>query len=153
MLDPQVSPEEITSGEVELGCESWTSFASLVTQQQCYGHCPCDCSAQQLKQRLRGTLVAAQWRGHRLNTSIALAAVHGLLGLPGRCSRSSLHSPPPSPPSPSLLGHLASVDVNCSPTYTALSDNTTTACQTAGQYRWFICLDRWLCFRGSYVDF
>ena len=25
-LDPQVSPEEIRSREVELGCESWTSF-------------------------------------------------------------------------------------------------------------------------------
>ena len=28
MLDPQVGPEEIMSREVELGCESWTSFAS-----------------------------------------------------------------------------------------------------------------------------
>ena len=27
-LDPQVSPEEIVSREVELGCESWTSLAS-----------------------------------------------------------------------------------------------------------------------------
>ena len=27
-LDPQVSPEEVMSREVELGCESWTSFAS-----------------------------------------------------------------------------------------------------------------------------
>ena len=27
-LDPQVSTEEIMSREVELGCESWTSFAS-----------------------------------------------------------------------------------------------------------------------------
>ena len=27
-LDPQVSPEEIISREMELGCESWTSFAS-----------------------------------------------------------------------------------------------------------------------------
>ena len=26
-LDLQVSPEEIMSREVELGCESWTSFA------------------------------------------------------------------------------------------------------------------------------
>ena len=29
--DPQVSPEEIKSREVELGSESWTSFASVVT--------------------------------------------------------------------------------------------------------------------------
>ena len=26
VLDPQVSPEEIMSREVELGCENWTSF-------------------------------------------------------------------------------------------------------------------------------
>ena len=42
MLDPQVSPEELKSREVELDPESRTSFASVVTQQQCYGHCPCD---------------------------------------------------------------------------------------------------------------
>ena len=35
----QVSPEEIKGREVELGSESWTSFASVVTQQQCYRHC------------------------------------------------------------------------------------------------------------------
>ena len=46
VLDPQVSPEEIMSMEVELGCESWTSLLlQVVTQQQCNGHCPCD-SAQ-----------------------------------------------------------------------------------------------------------
>ena len=39
MLDSQQSPEEIKSREVELGSESWTSFASVVTQQLCYGHC------------------------------------------------------------------------------------------------------------------
>ena len=42
VLDPQVSPEEIMSREVQLGLGSWTSFASVVAQQQCYGHCPCD---------------------------------------------------------------------------------------------------------------
>ena len=62
-LDPQESPEEIKRREVELGSESRTSFASVIPQQQCYGHCPCDCSAQQLKQKLRGTLVATQRRG------------------------------------------------------------------------------------------
>ena len=62
VLDPRVSPEEIVSREVELGSESWTSFASVVTHQQCYGHCPCDCSTQQLKQR--STLAATQWRRH-----------------------------------------------------------------------------------------
>ena len=41
-LDPQESPEEIKSREVELGSESWTSSVSVITQHQCYGHCPCD---------------------------------------------------------------------------------------------------------------
>ena len=36
-LDPQESPEEIKRREVELGSESWTCFAAVVTQQQCYG--------------------------------------------------------------------------------------------------------------------
>ena len=43
VLDPQVSPEEIKSREVELGYrESWTSFASFVSQLRSYGHCLCD---------------------------------------------------------------------------------------------------------------
>ena len=50
-------------------------------------------------------------KGQHLNTSIVLAAVHGLLGLPGRCARSSLHSFAPFPLSPSLMSNLASVDV------------------------------------------
>ena len=42
LLDSQVNPEEIKSREVLLGSENWTSFASVVTQQQCYGYCPWD---------------------------------------------------------------------------------------------------------------
>ena len=42
VLDLQVSPEELKSREVEMDPESWTSLPSVVTQQQCYGHCPCD---------------------------------------------------------------------------------------------------------------
>ena len=42
VLDPQESPEEIRNWEVELGSESWTSIASVVPPQLCYGHCPCD---------------------------------------------------------------------------------------------------------------
>ena len=34
VLDPQVSPEEIKSREAELGSKSWSSFASVVLQQQ-----------------------------------------------------------------------------------------------------------------------
>ena len=93
VLDPQESPEEIKSREVDLG---WIFLASVVPQQQCYGRCPCDCSAQQLKQQLRNRLVATQWRGpHRL--SIGVLAVVGLLSLPGRSAPSSLHSFSPFP--------------------------------------------------------
>ena len=51
-------------------------------------------------------------RGHRLNTSIVLAAVHGLSGLFRAVSavEPSLCHPLPTL-SPSLIGHLASVDV------------------------------------------
>ena len=46
-------------------------------------------------------------RGHRLNTSIVLAAVHGLSGL----FRAVSAVEPFTLSSPSLIGHLASVDV------------------------------------------
>ena len=59
VLDPQVSPEEITSREVELGCESWTSLLQVVTQQRCNGLCP----ARQLKQQLRSTVIARNGEG------------------------------------------------------------------------------------------
>ena len=51
-------------------------------------------------------------RGHRLNTSIVLAAVHGLSGLFRAVSavEPSLFRPLPTL-SPSLISHLASVDV------------------------------------------
>ena len=75
-LDPQVSPEVIVSKEVELGCESWTSFASGCSSTAMQ-HCPCDSAqAQQLTQQMRSALVAAQWRGD--THSFVLAAVHGL---------------------------------------------------------------------------
>ena len=82
-LDPQVSPEEIMSMEVELGCESWTSFAS---------GCLLNSGATDIVfETLPSTAVetaaaqctsrCAMARGRSLNTSIVLAAVHGLSGL------------------------------------------------------------------------
>ena len=51
-------------------------------------------------------------RGHRLNTSIVLAAVHGLSGLFRAVSAVEPSLSRPLPPlSPSLISHLASVDV------------------------------------------
>ena len=67
-LDPQVSPEEIMSREVELdpqvSPEEIFRFG-LFLKQQCNGHCPCDSvQARQLTQQLRSSaLVAGQWRG------------------------------------------------------------------------------------------
>ena len=105
------------SREVELGCESWTSFASS---------CP-SCSSTAVQRTLSlwlcpSTVVetaiaqcTSRWamaRGHRLNTSIVLAAVHGLSGLFRAVSavEPSLFRPLP-PLSPFLISHLASVDV------------------------------------------
>ena len=88
-LDPHVSPEEIMSREVELGCERWT-FSLRVTHLP---HVPTSTAVQRtLSLRLCPstaveTAIAqctSRWamaRGHRLNTSIVLAAVHGLSGL------------------------------------------------------------------------
>ena len=42
MPDPQDSPEGIKSREVEAGLRKLDFFASVVPQQQRYGHCPCD---------------------------------------------------------------------------------------------------------------
>ena len=73
-LDPQLCPEEIMSGEVELGKLFVNSGATdnvLVT----------------LSSTAVETAIAqctSRWemaRGHRLNTSIVLVAVHGLSGL------------------------------------------------------------------------
>ena len=112
-LDPQVSPEEIMSREVELGCESWTSFASgcsstatdivLVTLP----------STAAETATARCTSRCAMAKGHRLNTSIVLAAVHGLSGLLGAVFmvEPSLFRPLPPPLLPSLISHIASVDV------------------------------------------
>ena len=92
-LDLQVSPEEILSREVELGCESWTSFAT-----SCSNSSATDIVLVTLPSTAVETAVTqytsccAMARGHCLNTSIVLTVVHGLLGLQGRCARSSRHS-------------------------------------------------------------
>ena len=111
--------------EVELGWESWTSFASgcsstAVQRTLSLWLCP----ARQLKQLLCSALVAAQWRG---DTALTLPLFwRRSTASPvffGRYPGSSLHSfvpfrpppppPPPAPPSPSpsLISSLASVDV------------------------------------------
>ena len=66
----------------------------------------------------RCTSRCAMARGHRLNTSIVLAAVHSLSGIFRAVSAVFILSPtpppPPSPhsaPSPSLISNLASVEV------------------------------------------
>ena len=126
-LDPQVSPEEIMSREVELGCESWTSYASGCSStavQRTLSLWLCPSTEVSRFQGFQGFKVSAEtaiaqctsrWamaRGHRLNTSIVLAAVHGLSGLFRAVSAvepSLFH--PFSSLSPSLISNLASMDV------------------------------------------
>ena len=112
-LDLQVSPQEIMSREVELGCESWTSFASscsstAVQRTLFLWLCPNTAVETAVAQCTSRWVMA---RGHRLNTSIVLAAVHDLSGLFRAVSavQPSLFRPL-TPLSPSLISHLASVD-------------------------------------------
>ena len=112
-LDPQVIPEKIMSREVKLGCESWTSFASgcssTAVQRTLYLWLPSTAAETATAQ------CTSRWamvRGHRLNTSIVLAAVHGLSGLfSGGIRGRAFTLSPSSPMPPSLISHLASVDV------------------------------------------
>ena len=82
----------------------------VVTQQRYNGHCPCDSAlAQQLKQQLRSTLVAAQWRGFTALTILSFwrrstASSVFRVGARGRPFTLS----PLSPLSP--ISNLASVD-------------------------------------------
>ena len=64
------------------GRRSWAQkvglpFASLAPQQLCYGHCACDCLAQQLKRQL-----ASHWQGpyYCFHIAVVLVVVHSLLG-------------------------------------------------------------------------
>ena len=85
----------------------------VVRQQRCNGHCLSDCPAQQLKEQLRSAQVAGQWRGV---TALTLPLFWRRSTVSpvffGRFPRSSLSLSRPLPTlSPSLIGHLASVDV------------------------------------------
>ena len=98
-LDPQVSPAEIMSRELELGCESWTSFASsysstAVQQTLSMWLCP----ARQLKRQLYSALVTVQWRR---NTTLTLPLFWQRSTVSpvffGWYPQLSLHTPPPPP--------------------------------------------------------
>ena len=75
----------------------------VIPQQQCNGHCACDCPVQRLKQaqQLHSALVAAQWWG---DTAITLPLFWWWstvsLVFFGRYPRSSLHSLALFPPVP-----------------------------------------------------
>ena len=100
--DLQVSPEEIMSREVELACESWTSFASL---RVLLNSSATDIVFVTLPSTAVETATAqctSRWamaREHRLNTSTILVAVHGLSGLFRAVSavEPSRFRPPPRP--------------------------------------------------------
>ena len=88
----------------------------VVRQQRCNGHCLSDCPAQQLKEQLHSAQVAGQWRG---DTALTLPLFWRRSTVSpvffGRFPRSSLSLSRPLPGrsglSPSLIGHLASVDI------------------------------------------
>ena len=90
-----------------VGLESWTSFASVVSQRRSYGHCLCDCSAQQLGQQLRGSVVAAQCRTDTALINILLfwrRSTAALVFRVGACFEVSLFCPPvPTRPRPRTL--------------------------------------------------
>ena len=105
------------SREVALGWASWTSFTSscpscsstAVQQTLSLWLCP----AQQLEHQLCSAQVAGQWRG---DTALTLPLFWRRSTVSpvffGRFPRSSLSLSRPHPTlSPSLIGHLASVDV------------------------------------------
>ena len=97
------------SREVELGCESWTSFASGCSStavQWTLSLWPCP--ARKLKQQLRSALVTAQWRFHCSGGGLrSLRSFSG--GIRRRAFTLSPSSPPPPPPFP--ISNLGSVDV------------------------------------------
>ena len=84
----------------------------VVRQQQCNGHCLCDCSSTAVETELaQCTSRWAMARGHRLNTSIVLAAVHGLSGLFRAVSavEPSLFRPLPTDPVPNKPSRFGSI--------------------------------------------
>ena len=102
------------SRKVELGRERWTSFASSCSSTAVQRTLSLWLRpAHQLKQQLRSALVAGQWQG---DTTLTLPLFWRRSTVSpvffGRYPHSSLSlSRPLSPLSPSLISHLASVDV------------------------------------------
>ena len=99
-LDLQVSPEEIGAGRWSWAAKVGLLSFRVVPQQRCNGHCPCDSAVETAIAQC--TSRCAMARGHRLNTSIVLAPVHGLSGLFRAVSavEPSLSRPLPPPPHP-----------------------------------------------------
>ena len=93
-------PGEIKRREVELGCESWTSFASgcsstVVQQTLSLSLCPSTAVETAVGWC---TSHCAMARGHHLNTSIVLVVVHGQY--PHSFIPFTLSSPSPPHPVP-----------------------------------------------------
>ena len=101
------------SREVELGCESWTSFASgsssTAVQQTLYLWL---CPARQLKQQLRSALVTGQRWG---DTAVTLPLFWRQSTVSpvffGQYPQRAFILSFPNPPSLILISHLASVDI------------------------------------------
>ena len=94
VLDPQVSPEEIMSTEVELGCESWTFFCfKLLLNSGATDIVLVTLPSTAVEKAVaQYTSCCAMARGHCLNMFVVLAAVQDIFGLPDWLARSILHS-------------------------------------------------------------
>ena len=105
MLDPEESPEEIKSREVELGSERWTN---LCFSCSIHNSCATDIVFVTLlrtavKAAISGVhqFIASHWRGPHCLNVVVLAVVHGPLGFfEGRSARTSHSLFPPPPPFP-----------------------------------------------------
>ena len=102
-LDLQVSPKEIMSREVELGCESWTSFASSFSStavQRTLSLWLLKHGSWNSNWLCSSALVAGQWRGNTAALTLPLfwrqSTVSSVFF--GRYPRSSLHFFVPIPP-------------------------------------------------------
>ena len=96
------------SREVKLGCESWTSFASGCSSTAVQRIL----SLWQLSMAVETAIAQCTSRcamasGHNLNTSIVLAAVHGLFWAVSAVEPSLSRPLPPLPPQPRFCGRKA----------------------------------------------
>ena len=138
-LDRQVSPDEIMSREVELGCESWTSFASSCSSTAVQRtHCPCDSAqARLLKQQSLGNGAGTPPQHFQCSGSSprslrsSSGGIRGIRGIRGRVF--TLSSPFPPVPVPNKPSRFCGRKAKCTlvPNLNLISEFLIYLCATA----------------------